>query len=90
MKRNGWLAAVLGLSLCACAPTTPYFDAHFGNAVNAAKAQQTLNPYAWKNQDPVFGIDGTAAKESMDRYHNSFKEPPPSFDIFFGSTGTAR
>ncbi len=89
-KRTQWLAALLAVTLGGCMSTTPHLDAGFGRAVNAAKTRQTLNPDASKNPDPVAGIDGAAAKESIDRYQSSFREPPPSFEIFFGSGGAAR
>lgn len=80
------LAAGL-LVLQACTTTTPYLDSRFGHSVNAAKAQQTLNPEAGKNRDPVAGMGGTPAKESIDRYHDSFKAPPPTFEVIMGTLG---
>jgi hypothetical protein len=62
-------------------PTTPNLDSRFGYAVNAAKAQQTINPDASRNVDPVTGLGGTPAKDSIDRYHNTFKEPPTTFSV---------
>lgn len=73
------LAAPL-VAACAGSPT-PVYDAHFGDAVRAARAQQTLNPEASQNPDPVAGIDGQAAREAMERYHESFKSPPPTFNV---------
>ena len=64
-----------------CQSTTPVLDSRFGDAVNSAKAQQTINPEASRNPDPVAGLDGTAAKDSLDRYQNTFKQPPPTFTI---------
>jgi hypothetical protein len=29
----------------------------------------------------VSGLDGQAAREAMGRYHDSFKKPPPSFNV---------
>jgi hypothetical protein len=75
---------LLALMLGACT-TTPILDSKFGYAVNTAKAQQTINPQASRNTDPVAGLDGTPAKDSIDRYQNSFKEPPPTFDILFAT-----
>lgn len=69
------------LTLAGCASTTPNLDAHFGQSVLAARAQQTLNPAASLNTDPVSGLDGSAAREAMGRYHDSFKTPPPSFNV---------
>ena len=78
---------ILGLllasvALAGCATKTPVLDQHFGEAVNAAKAQQTINPDASLNQDPVAGIDGQAANGAVDRYHKSFVQPPASTNVF--------
>jgi hypothetical protein len=72
-------------TLYACASPTPRLDSSFGHAVNTAKMQQTLNPDASSNRDPVAGLGGTAARESIQRYEDSFKAPPPTFEIIFGS-----
>lgn len=85
-------SALLG-GLCAaygCVSPSPVLDSRFGLAVNTAKAQQTINPEAGKNTDPVRGIDGRAAKDSMERYHDSFKAPPPTFTVIGVGGGTAR
>ena len=66
----GLLAAAV---LSGCAPTTPRFDANFGDAVNQAKAQQTINLDASRNTDPVAGIDGQAANAIIDRYHKTYE-----------------
>lgn len=68
--------------LSACAPTTPEWDANFGNSVRTAFAQQIINPDASQNTDPVTGMDGRAARETIDRYQKSFKEPAPQPNIF--------
>jgi hypothetical protein len=67
--------------LTACASTTPVLDANFGNAVRQARSTQALNPNASANRDPVRGIDGQAAAAAQDRYHESFKTPPKTFEI---------
>ena len=74
----GALTAAL---LTACASTTPVLDANFGNAVRQARSAQTLNPDASANRDPVLGIDGQAAAAAQDRYQESFKAPPKTFEI---------
>lgn len=71
----------VALTIAGCASTTPNLDARFGQAVLAARAQQTINPAASLNPDPVSGLDGRAAREAMGRYHDSFKTPPPSFNV---------
>ena len=83
-------AAVLMLQACAttcptfdvCLATSPRLDARFGDSVNIAKAQQTLNPDASKNRNVVAGIDGKAAQDAMLRYHESFRNPPPPANVF--------
>ena len=42
---------------------------------------QTINPDASRNPDPVFGLDGKAANEAIGRYQDSFKTPPPTFNV---------
>lgn len=63
------------LLLSACASNTPHWDAHFGDAVRTSVAHQTLDPDAAQNTDPVNGVDGIAAKNTMERYQDSFKKP---------------
>jgi len=82
------LVSVVGVvAFAGCTTTTPHLDSKFGEAVNAAKAQQTLNPEASKNTDPVSGQDGKAGKESIDRYHETYKAPPPTFNVININSG---
>ena len=76
------------LALSACASPAPDVDAHFGKAVTAAVAKQTLNPEAARQPGDASGIDGAAAAESLNRYHDSFKAPPPTF-VIINSGATA-
>ena len=88
---KAFILALAVLSVTACASPAPYFDEQFGVAVNAAKAQQTINPDASRNTDPVAGVGGTAADSALDEYHNSFKSPPPTFPVInIGVGGGAR
>jgi hypothetical protein len=73
-------AALTGL-LAGCASTTPNYDKRFGEAVRDAKRQMTLNPEAGKNPDPVAGMDGRASRETMVRYKDSYKAPPPAVNV---------
>ncbi len=83
------LAALLvSVAMAGCATKTPILDQHFGDAVNAAKAQQTINPDASQNTDPVAGIDGQAADAAIDRYHKSFERPPATGNVFTIGVGT--
>ncbi|MDO8769805.1 MAG: hypothetical protein Q7K57_14085 [Burkholderiaceae bacterium] len=88
------LTVVLGLAaqLTGCASTTtPELDAKFGDAVRAAREAQTLNPNASANKDPVLGLDGNAAVNAIDRYQDSFKSPPKTFEVInIGGTLTGQ
>ena len=77
MNTTRMLALAAIVTLCGCAvSTTPETDARFGQSFNLIKAQQTLNPDASLNTDPVAGIDGKAAKGAYDNYRDSFRKPP--------------
>ena len=75
---NMWPVAVLCTTLLVsgCVAQTPNLDATFGDAVNTATAQQVVNPDAVQQAAPPAGLDGQAAKATMDRYHKSFERPP--------------
>ena len=82
IKLRIWIVTVIaaGLSGCATEPA-PYMEGKLGEAVRTARVQQTINLDASKNTDPVAGMDGKAAQTSVERYHQSFEAPPPSFTI---------
>lgn len=69
------LAGIAMLSGCA-ATTTPQTDARLGESMSMMRAQQTMNPDASRNTDPVTGLDGKAAKGALDNYRDSFRKPP--------------
>ena len=87
----GALVAVFTAALTACVPTTPRLDAKFGMAVNTAKAQQTVNPDASLNRDPV-KIDGQVGDAMVDNYRDSYISPRPAgaggTGLTFGSGST--
>ena len=61
------------LALSAC---QSYWDAHpdLGNSVNSAIQAQKVNPVAPEgNPKPTKGLDGPAAKASVDSYQRSFE-----------------
>ncbi|MGJ7496550.1 hypothetical protein ACSFA8_15855 [Variovorax sp. RT4R15] len=75
-------AIALLLSLVAgCSSVTPNYDARFGDAVRDAKKKMTINPDAGKNPDPVVGMDGKAARETIILYHGTYKTPPPAVNV---------
>lgn len=75
-------ASLAALLLGGCASsTTPNLDARFGEAATAVRAQQTLNPAAPSGQDNALGLGGKPAVHAQERYHDSFKTPPRTFEI---------
>lgn len=78
MKTNTFhlISTLLLLAMAGCAnTTTPHYDQHYGEAVRTVIAQQTINPDASKNTDPVAGLDGKAAEQTMNNYDKSFSKP---------------
>jgi hypothetical protein len=71
-------AALVMLAGCA---TTPRYDARFGDAVRQARSAMTINRDTPASLDPAAGIDGQAARETIARYQDSFKAPPPVVNV---------
>ena len=67
--------------MAGCVAVHPEVDRRAGEAVMSAQGAQTLNPRPVRDPDAVSGIDGRAAKESMDRYVESFRAPPPNINV---------
>lgn len=84
------LPAALTAALVACVPATPRLDAEFGAAVNMARTQQTANPTASYNTDPVKGIDGQAGDAAVDSYRESFVNPRPALSGGVVNVGAGR
>jgi hypothetical protein len=89
-------ACLAALVLTACAEPriggNTLTDQTFGDAVRAAQAQQTINPNASQNPVAPQGMDGAAAKATIDRYGKSFETPPPPVNVYtigVGSGGSA-
>ncbi len=86
------LMLLSGAILTGCAPTTPHWDQHFGEAQRMMMAQQVLDHDAGLKDLPTT-MDGNASRESVVRYRGSFKEPPApqnEFTIGVGSGGAGR
>lgn len=83
------LPFVLACALLAgCASSTPNYDARFGDAVRQARQAQTLNPNAATTPVPIGGLDGRTAREAAERYHETFKSPPPVVNVINIGGGT--
>lgn len=85
------LLALVPIALVGCAETTtPRYDHHFGEAVRTAVAQQTINPDASKNTDPVAGLDGKAADQTINNYDKSFSKPETGVTLDIGVDQTSK
>lgn len=79
-------------ALNGCLSSTPVWDRTFGNSMHSVTAMQTLNPTAAANEDPVAGVDGTAATAAQQNYGKSFLTPPPPVNVLtigIGSGGSS-
>ncbi len=88
------IAVVILLAGCAGTPWYPLgshwdpwkqtdLEAAFGNAYQAAIANQTLNPDASKNLSPVTGMDAKSAEKIMETFHKSFQKEQPVQNYIF-------
>ena len=81
------IIALAILTLTAC-QSTWYSEVDFGSSVNNAITEQSANKNA---PEPVarnsMGMEGIAAKSSIDNYHKSFEAS--STGMTFGSSGTS-
>jgi hypothetical protein len=75
-------AALLLTLVSGCASRTPNLDAQFGKSVRLLNAQQTINPNAMANTDPVLGLDGKAALSGYNEYEKSYAKPEPQQSTF--------
>lgn len=59
----------------------------YGTSFNLMKFNQIANPEAEKNLEPVTGLDGQAAKATVDKYRKDFEQPaePPVYTLSIGS-----
>ncbi|MEJ2660728.1 MAG: hypothetical protein P8Z73_08400 [Desulfobacteraceae bacterium] len=58
-------------------------DQNWGRSVETARYNQTLNPQAGQNLEPVEGLDGHSAENALEAYRQSFKagEESAGYDI---------
>lgn len=79
-KAHLLLIALLLAAVVSCGGSRNVFegetplDRNWGRSYEAAKYNQMLNPNAGKNLEPVVGLDGVAAENTVNKYDQSFKE----------------
>jgi PBP1b-binding outer membrane lipoprotein LpoB len=83
--RNFIYIVVLGITalfLTGCATEPSRVEMDYGTSYKLAKYNQTLNPDAEKNLEPVTGIDGQAGDKIVEKYQKSFERPLPAAPTF--------
>ncbi len=70
-----------------CAVNTNRLAKDYGNSARLVKVNQTLNPDAVKNLEPVSKFDSYAAEAAIERYQKSFESRNESFLPSAASTG---
>jgi hypothetical protein len=81
------MVAIFLISVGCAGPTRVEMD--YGTSFKLSKFNQTLNPEAEKNLEPVTGFDGGAAQGTIGRYRKGFEEkaPAPTFTLSIGTAG---
>ena len=81
----GFLAGSALLGGCSDTRQTR-LDSDFGTSHGLSVFNQTLNPEAEDNLQPVEGLDGEAAMENMNKYRDSFGKDtqPTTYTINIG------
>ena len=80
--RRASLLCAISFAVAGCSSTTPALDLRFGQSVRLINAQQTLDPAAGRNDDPVAGMDGKAASSAYQAYLKSYASPEPQSNSF--------
>ena len=74
--------AVTAMVFTGCATEPSRVEMDYGTSFKLAKYNQTLNPHAEKNLEPVTGIDGKAGDKIVEKYQKSFERPLPTAPTF--------
>jgi hypothetical protein len=84
MKTNISLIALalITFSLAGCATEPSRVEMDYGTSYKLAVYNQTLNPDAEKNIDPVYGIEGLIAEKNVEKYRKSFERPLPTTNTY--------
>jgi len=89
-KRYFLLIGLVGIFLISVSCVGPSrVEMDYGTSFKLAKFNQTLNPDAEKNLEPVTGFDGGAAQAAIGRYRKGFEEKSvaPIYSINIGGLG---
>jgi len=79
---------IFGLLLTVACAGPSRVETDFGTSAKLAVFNQTANPQAGKDSQPVVGLDGGAAKGAMEKYRKDFEKPaPPPTNVYTIQTG---
>jgi hypothetical protein len=81
MKKHAMLFSSVVLAAGCAQTVTPHYDMRFGEALREGQMAMTIDPDAGLRGDDARGIDGRAAQESVKRYQDSFRRPPPVTNV---------
>jgi hypothetical protein len=82
----GLVAAFL-VSISCVGPSR--LERHFSTSFELAKSNQIFDPEAERNMEPVTGLDGEAARTTIEKYRKEFEKPaaPTPYILELGSLG---
>ena len=82
-KRLVISSLIVGIIVIAGCAGPSVLDQNWGRSVETARFNQTLNPKAGENPEPVTGMDGESAANALEAYRQSFKAEDKSagYDI---------
>jgi hypothetical protein len=89
MTKEDWIfivfAALFLMSTGCAGPSRLEID--YGTSHKLSKFNQTLEPEAEKNMEPVIGFDGKAAENVVKKYQKDFEKPtpPPTYVLGVGN-----
>ena len=88
-KRGFLLIGMAGIFLLVVGCAASRVEMDYGTSFKLAKFNQTLNPQAEKNLEPVTGFDGRTAEATIERYRKGFQEKTqaPVYSISIGNFG---
>lgn len=83
------LIILMNFFLSGCATNRVEMD--YGTSYKLAKFNQTLDPEAEQNLEPVEGVDGQTAKKIVEKYHASFEKPAQAMPaLTLGISGSGK
>ncbi len=85
----GLIAGVLVFTGCTTWMQPGRVEMDYGTSYKLAIFNQTFDPGAEKNLEPVTGLDGVPAKSNMEKYRKSFEKeiPKPTYILTVGGIG---